>query len=874
MKAQEIRSKFLDFFEKKGHRIVKSAPIVLKNDPTLMFTNAGMNQFKDFFLNNDVSPNRRVADTQKCLRVTGKHNDLEDVGIDSYHHTMFEMLGNWSFGDYFKEEAIDWAWELLVKEFGLSEDKLYATVFVGDEKDGLEADKDAYNIWKKYLPEERILFFDRKDNFWEMGESGPCGPCSEIHIDLRSKAEREKVSGTTLVNMDHPQVVEIWNLVFIQFNRKANGSLEDLPEKHIDTGMGFERLCMALQNKSSNYDTDIFAPFIAILEEESGITYTGKYDGSSKSDVAMRVIVDHIRAVCFAVADGQMPDNSGAGYVIRRILRRAVRYYYSFLDIKEPLMHKLVGLLADNFAEVFEELKAQESFVTKVVLEEEKSFLNTLEGGLKRIEQLNLTDNKISGIEAFLLYDTYGFPIDLTRLIATERAWNLDEKGFEIALAEQKERSRADAQRTTGDWIQISEGIVDFVGYDSLIVLDAKVLRHRTVKDKNGAHVQLVINKTPFYAEGGGQVGDKGHLIINGEIIKVIDTKKENDLILHYIDRLPKKLDGEVVAEVDASKRALTENNHSATHLLHAALRQVLGNHVAQKGSLVRDENFRFDFSHFEKMSVEQIDQVENIVNEKIRENIQLEESRNTPIEEARDSGAMMLFGEKYGDNVRVITFDKNYSVELCGGCHVGATGNIGLFKITSETGIASGVRRIEAITSVAAQNYVNAELKALESIKNLFKNNARTFENVASLQEENKSLKKQIEELMAAKASNLQGELKSKFQKINDMNFLAIRLPISDSKAAKTLAYNLEKEIGNAVIVFGLESNGKAQLMLAVSEQLTAIDPKYHAGNLVRELAKEILGGGGGQAFFATAGGKNPAGIEKALDKAKAILE
>lgn len=872
MKAKEIRNKFLEFFEKKDHKIVASAPIVLKNDPTLMFTNAGMNQFKDYFLNNAVSPYKRIVDTQKCLRVTGKHNDLEDVGIDSYHHTMFEMLGNWSFGDYFKEEAIDWAWELLTEVYELDKDRLYATVFVGDTTDNLEPDNEAYKLWSKHLPEERILFFDRKDNFWEMGEQGPCGPCSEIHVDLRSNAERSKVDGGTLVNMDHPLVVEIWNLVFIQFNRKADKSLVNLPEKHIDTGMGFERLCMALQQKTSNYDTDIFSPFIQLLENESGIEYTSKYDGSSKSDIAMRVLVDHIRAVCFAIADGEMPSSTGAGYVIRRILRRAVRYYYSFLEIDEALMYKLVSPLAESFKDVFPELKAQVDFVTKVVQEEEKSFLNTLEGGLKRIEQLNLTDNIITGDEAFLLYDTYGFPIDLTKLITSERGWELDEKGFELALSAQKERSRADAKRSTSDWTSVYEGNVEFVGYDQLVVENSKVLKYRTVEDKNGINIQLVLNVTPFYAEGGGQVGDQGKLYFEGEEINVVDTKKENDLILHYVAKLPSNLHANVKAEVNGNQRNLTENNHSATHLLHAALRMVLGNHVAQKGSLVRADNFRFDFSHFQKMTEEEIAQVEEIVNQKIRENIQLEESRNTPIEIAKESGAMMLFGEKYGETVRMITFDKSYSVELCGGCHVNATGKIGLFKIISETGIASGVRRIEAITAVAAQNFVAAEMNELGQIRNLFKNSLRTVENIAALQEENKTLKKQIEELLASKANNLQGDLKSEVQKISGINFLAVKLPISDSKAAKTLAYNLEKEIKDAFILFGIEDEGKAQLMLTISENLTK-EKAFHAGNMVRLLAKEIDGGGGGQAFFATAGGKNPSGIEKALEKARELV-
>ncbi|WP_235296857.1 alanine--tRNA ligase [Portibacter marinus] len=872
MKAKVVREKFLDFFEQRQHKVVSSAPIVLKNDPTLMFTNAGMNQFKDYFLNNAVSPNKRIADTQKCLRVTGKHNDLEDVGIDSYHHTMFEMLGNWSFGDYFKREAIDWAWELLTDVYGIDKDSLYATVFVGDASDGLEADNEAYEMWKDHLPEERILFFDRKDNFWEMGEQGPCGPCSEIHVDIRSDEEKKQQSGAELVNMDHPQVIEIWNLVFIQFNRKANGTLEDLPEKHIDTGMGFERLCMTLQGKTSNYDTDVFSGYIEMVEKLSGITYTGKYDGSSKSDIAMRVIVDHIRAVCFAIADGEMPSNTGAGYVIRRILRRAVRYYYSFLEITSPLLHQLVPKLAEDFSSVFPELKAQQEFVKRVVLEEEKSFLNTLEGGLKRIEQLNLSDNRITGDEAFLLYDTYGFPIDLTRLIASEKGWELDEKGFEVALKAQQERSRADAQRSVGDWHTIQEGNVVFVGYDQLEVKDARVLKYRTIKDKDGQHIQLVLDKTPFYAEGGGQVGDKGTLRIGQDLIKVLDTQKENDLILHYVDRLPGDLTKPVEARVQNKRRALTENNHTATHLLHAALRKVLGDHVTQKGSLVRDENLRFDFAHFSRMSEAEIKEVEDIVNQKIRENISLEEARNIPIAEAKESGAMMLFGEKYGDNVRMITFDKDYSVELCGGCHVNATGEIGLFKIISETGIAAGVRRIEAITANRAMEYVNDKLDTLDQISNMFKSSGNPAELVSKLQEENKALKKKIESLLAEKAGDLQSDLRRQIEMVNGVNFIGTKLPITDSKAAKTLAYNLEKEIGNVFIIFGIEDNGKAQLMITISEVLTKAKG-LHAGNMVRELAKDIKGGGGGQPFFATAGGNDPGGLDIAIKKAKEML-
>ena len=871
--AREIRQTFLEFFEQKKHKIVASAPIVNKDDPTLMFTNAGMNQFKDFFLGNRVPENRRVVDTQKCLRVSGKHNDLEEVGIDSYHHTMFEMLGNWSFGDYFKEEAIAWAWELLTDVFGLDKNRLYVTVFEGDKAEGLEADNEAVNYWKNWIPEDRILYFDKKDNFWEMGDQGPCGPCSEIHIDLRSDEDRAKVDGASLVNMDDPLVVEIWNLVFIQFNRKADKSLESLPEKHIDTGMGFERLCMALQGKQSNYDTDVFTPFIKFVEQSSGKKYTFSYDLTAKSDIAMRVVVDHLRAVSFTIADGQLPSNTGAGYVIRRILRRAVRYYYSFLEIKNPFLHKMIPLLAEEFKAVFPELKAQEEFVGKVILEEERSFLRTLEGGLKRIEALHVENNQIDGQTAFELYDTYGFPIDLTRLIVTEKGWTIDEKGFEKALAEQKERSRADAQKEVGDWTEINGELeVEFVGYDQLKVDDTKVIKHRTVTVKGNPQYQIVISKTPFYAESGGQKGDTGLLWFGEEKNPVIDTQKENDLTIQMVKKMPKDFNSLRLAEVNSNKRHATEKNHSATHLMHAALHQVLGSHALQKGQDVDDKRLRFDFSHFQRITKEEIANIEEIVNKKIRENIPLEEVRNMPIEEAKASGAMMLFGEKYGDKVRVITFDKDFSRELCGGTHVNATGKIGLFKILSEGGIAAGVRRIEAVTADEAEAFINNELEELNTIRSLFKNPTGTAKNVAALQEENKNLKKQLEKLMADQAGNLKDDLKNAAQQINGINFIGAKLPLNDSKAIKTLAYELEREMKDAMIVFGAEVNGKPQLMVAISENLTK-DKNLHAGNMIRELAKEIQGGGGGQPFFATAGGKDSGGLEKAIEKAKAMI-
>ncbi len=874
MTAKEIRQQFFDFFESKTHKIVPSAPIVVKNDPTLMFNNAGMNQFKDLFLGNKEVVHPRIADTQKCLRVSGKHNDLEEVGIDSYHHTMFEMLGNWSFGDYFKKEAIAWAWELLTEVYKLDKDRLYVTVFEGDEKDGLEKDQESVELWKEWIPEDRILFFDKKDNFWEMGATGPCGPCTEIHIDLRSNDERILNDGGRLVNMDHPQVIEIWNLVFIQFNRMADSSLESLPNKHVDTGMGFERLAMAIQGKTSNYDTDVFVPFIKTIEEKTGVTYTSNYSMDAKSDIAMRVVADHLRAVCFTIADGEMPSNTGAGYVIRRILRRAVRYYYSFLNRKTPLLHELVDLLANSFKEVFPELEAQKEFVSKVVLEEEKSFLRTLEAGLKRLDQVEVNNGVMDGRTAFELYDTYGFPIDLTRLISSEKNWIIDEKGFEEALNEQKNRARTDAARAEGDW-QIVEDIkdVEFVGYDHHSLNGVQIVKYRTVTEKDKEIRHLVLNKTPFYAEGGGQVGDTGSLNFSGEEIKVLDTKKENDLIIHYVNKFPSSLSGNANASIDSHRRHLIENNHSATHLLHAALREVLGSHVQQKGSLVRDTELRFDFSHFQKMTDEQILKVENIVNQRIRENIPLIEDRSISLEEAKSKGAMMLFGEKYGETVRMITFDSNYSVELCGGCHVNHTGELGLFKIKTETGIAAGVRRIEALTAEGAQTFVNAELDALKEIRSLFKNPSTAHKNILDLQEENKALKKEMEKLVALKANALKSDLITGKKELNGINVISQVIDLKDSKAAKTLAYNIEKEIGNAVILFGLNINDKPQLMLTISESLIQ-NNSLHAGNMVRELAKHIQGGGGGQAFFASAGGQNAKGLNDAIKELDNLLK
>jgi alanyl-tRNA synthetase len=870
MTSNEIRQKFLDFFASKNHKIVGSAPIVIKDDPTLMFTNAGMNQFKDFFLGNKKPDNPRIADTQKCLRVSGKHNDLEEVGVDTYHHTMFEMLGNWSIGDYFKAEAIAWSWELLTEVYKLPKDRLYVTVFEGDAKENLPSSQIALKEWSKLVPQQHIVFGNKKDNFWEMGDTGPCGPCSEIHFDLRPNEERAVIPGHELVNKDHPQVIEIWNNVFIQYNRKADGTLEPLPAMHVDTGMGFERLVRVIQNKTSNYDTDVFTGTIAEVEKITGQQYTF---GDSKKDVAFRVLADHIRAISFTIADGQLPSNNGAGYVIRRILRRAVRYYYTYLGYKQPLLHQLVDVLAVQFELVFPELYLQKSFVEKVIREEEKSFLKTLEGGLRRMEDIKVSDGVIDGKDVFELYDTYGFPVDLTRLIADEKGWTVDENGFSAALNEQKERSRADARRETGDWVLIGDdNSSEFIGYDHLIVSDARAVKYRILKQKDQELFQLVLNQTPFYPEGGGQVGDTGFLMFDGEVVMVLDTKKENDLVIHIIDRIPDNIDSTVYGEVNATKRTLTENNHSATHLLHAALRQVLGTHVQQKGSLVKDDYLRFDVSHYQKITDHELAQVEKIVNEKVRKNIQLEEARALPIEEAKKSGAMMLFGEKYGDSVRMITFDPSYSRELCGGCHVKATGQLGFFKITAESGIAAGVRRIEAVTATKAEEYINHQISELTAIRSFFKNNTNTAKNIADLQEENKDLQKEVEKLRAMHAAGLKDSLVSGAKNIGGIKVVAARLKDVDSKSAKTLSVNMLAEMGDAVVLFGLEDQGKATVMLSIAEPLTK-SKGWHAGNIIRELAKDINGGGGGQPFFATAGGTDASGLDRAIGRLNEFL-
>ncbi|PSL08022.1 alanine--tRNA ligase [Cecembia rubra] len=873
MEAKKIRSTFIEFFQSKQHQFVPSSPIVVKNDPTLMFTNAGMNQFKDFFLGNETPKFARVANSQKCLRVSGKHNDLEEVGVDTYHHTMFEMLGNWSFGDYFKKEAIEWAWELLTEVYKLPKDRLYVSVFGGDSGDQLEKDTEAFEFWSQIVPENRILFGSKKDNFWEMGDTGPCGPCSEIHIDLRSDEERRQVDGYDLVNNDHPQVIEIWNLVFMQFNRLADGSLKELPAKHVDTGMGFERLVRAIQNKSSNYDTDIFMPFIQALEVKSGKTY----GQDEKIDIAMRVIVDHIRAISFTIADGQLPSNNKAGYVIRRILRRAVRYGYTFLGFQKPFLHELLPLLAKNFGEIFPEVAAQQDFIAKVIMEEEASFLRTLDNGLKKLDQIKEDlsrsgENVIDGKIAFELYDTYGFPLDLTSLIARENGYSVDEKGFAAEMEIQKNRSRAAAEQETGDWVLVNEEEgVEFVGYDFL-QSQSRIIKYRQIKDKKGDRFQLVLDRTPFYAESGGQVGDQGWLQSDEGRIQVLDTKKENDLIVHFVDKIPENPQAIFYAQVNEEKRRLTMSNHSATHLLHAALKEVLGDHVQQKGSLVNEEILRFDFSHFAKMSEEEIERVERIVNAKIRENISLMEQRNVPIEEAKKQGATALFGEKYGDFVRVITFDNKFSVELCGGTHVPATGNIGLFKIVSEGSISAGVRRIEAITAKAAEEYIQSNLDLVKEIQELLKSPKDLKKAVETLLNERNELKKEIEALHLQQAGALKTELIQKVKPINGLNLIIEQVTLPSADALKKLAFELKNEVNQVLAIIAAEIDGKPQIAVVINEELVS-SKGLNAGIMVRELAKEIQGGGGGQPFFATAGGKNLEGLPLVIEKAKAMF-
>jgi alanyl-tRNA synthetase len=874
MTSSEIRKKFLDFFVDKNHKVVPSAPMVLKNDPTLMFTNAGMNQFKDYFLGNQEPSSSRVADTQKCLRVSGKHNDLEEVGHDTYHHTMFEMLGNWSFGDYFKRDAINWAWELLTDVYKLPKDRLYVTVFEGDKGDKLAFDQEAFDLWKQHVAPEKILNGNKKDNFWEMGETGPCGPCSEIHVDLRSDLEIAKVSGAELVNQDHPLVIEIWNLVFMQFNRMADGKLTSLPAQHVDTGMGFERLCMAIQGKTSNYDTDAFTPLIKTVEDISGKFY-GQTD---KVDIAFRVIVDHIRAISLSIADGQLPSNNKAGYVIRRILRRAVRYGYTFLDLKEPFLFQLVATLSDQFALVFPELKAQQVLVERVIKEEEQTFLRTLEKGLKRIEILKeelaaASESIISGKIAFELFDTYGFPVDLTALIAKENNLKLDEVGFEAAMAEQKTRSKSAAKMETGDWQIVTEGQeVTFIGYDTLEA-ESSILRYRKVKNKNREQIQIVLNKTPFYAESGGQIGDTGLLQLGEEQLRVLDTKKENDLIVHFVDKLPKDLKATVVAKVDATRRNKIVYNHSATHLLHAALRQVLGVHVQQKGSLVSEKLLRFDFSHFSKMTDEEVLKVQQIVNAKIRENIQKTVDIDVPIEEAKQKGAMALFGEKYGDAVRVITFDPNYSVELCGGVHVAATGDIGLFKIITESSVASGIRRIEAITADTAEHYYNEQEQTVKELAELLKNPKDLKQAVEQLIAEKAALQKAIDKEHAQKSGLLKEQLIEKVTQVNGVSVLVEQITMPSADALKKLSFELKNEIKALFAVLACDIDGKPQISVVIDETIVA-EKSLNAGQIIRDLAKNIQGGGGGQPFFAIAGGKDIAGLAAVIEQAKQLVK
>ena len=872
MNSTEIRQKFLDFFESKGHRIVPSAPIVVKNDPTLMFTNAGMNQFKDYFLGNKIATDKRVVDTQKCLRVSGKHNDLEEVGVDTYHHTMFEMLGNWSFGDYFKKEAIEWAWKLLTDVYGLDKNRLYVTVFEGSMDDNLEYDYESYKYWEQYIDSDRILKGNKKDNFWEMGDTGPCGPCSEIHYDLRPDMERFEIDGKTLVNNDHPQVIEIWNNVFMQYNRKSDGSLENLPDKHVDTGMGFERLVRAVHGKNSNYDTDIFLDTINELERISG----KNYGETEKTDIAFRVIADHIRAISFTIADGQLPSNNGAGYVIRRILRRAIRYGYSTLGFKQAEIYKLVEPLALKFKTIFPELYEQREFVSKVILEEEKTFLSTLSKGLEILQGLFLEDlsKTIIGTKAFELYDTFGFPIDLTKLIASENGFTVDEKGFEEELLKQKTRSRKDAEKTTGDWNIIEEDDdQQFIGYD-FTEATLKICRYRTVNAKGKNSFQAVFSVTPFYAESGGQVGDTGILkgLDNDEKIKVLDTTKENNLIIHTLEKLPITLNQVFQAKIDKTRRQDITKNHSATHLLHSALKEVLGNHIGQKGSLVEPERLRFDFSHFAKISDDELSKISTIIKNKIVENIALDEKRDVPIEIAKGIGATALFGEKYGDTVRVIIFDQNFSMELCGGTHVKNTGEIGSMVITTETAVAAGVRRIEAITGAKAEEYISQKLEVLEQVKSALSNPADVLKTINQLVTDNHALKKQLETYELEKTADLKSTLKQNITSANGINYLIQTIDIANADRLKDLCFQLKNETENLFAVLGCVINDKPLLSITISENLVT-EKGWNAGQLIRDWAKEIDGGGGGQPFFATAGGKKKAGLDMALELARRFV-
>ncbi len=869
MNSIELRQSFINFFESKNHKIVESAPLVIKNDPTLMFTNAGMNQFKDVFLGNIDKPFNRVADTQKCLRVSGKHNDLEEVGHDTYHHTMFEMLGNWSFGDYYKKEAIEWAWEYLHETLKIEKDRLYATIFEGDKTDNTEKDAEAYALWTKFLPENQILNGNKKDNFWEMGAQGPCGPCSEIHVDIRPNSEREKISGASLVNKDHPQVIEIWNLVFIQYNRKADGILENLPAKHVDTGMGFERLAMVTQGVLSNYDTDIFQGIIQQLAKIAKVTY-GK---EQKTDVALRVVADHLRAVSFSIADGQLPSNTGAGYVIRRILRRAIRYGYTFLNMKEPFIYKLLPELQKNMGKAFPEIIKQSTLIEKVIKEEEASFFRTLETGIKLIDNIIAkSENKeISGTNAFELYDTYGFPYDLTELIAKENGFTVNETDFKIALSEQKNRSKKDAVKTTDDWTELLPmQNTQFVGYDQFET-NIKITKYRKISEKGNIFYQLIFNTTPFYAESGGQVGDKGYIEDSlGNKTQIINTVKELNLSIHITKSLPQNIESEFKAVIDKHLRTNIANNHSATHLLHYALRQVLGTHVEQKGSLVNSDYLRFDFSHFQKLTADEIEKIEKIANSMIRSNFQIEENRNSTIEQANKMGAMALFGEKYGDKVRVIKFGN--SIELCGGTHVSATGNIGIIKITSESAIAAGIRRIEAITGEIAENYFRKEITTINNISDIFKGSKNIIGSIEKLISDNVELSKKIELFNKENAKQIKNFLKTKIQTINGANLIAENIKIDSAESVKDISYQLKSEIENLILIIGAEINEKPLLSIMISDNLVA-SKNINASKIVRDAAVEINGGGGGQAFYATAGGKNINGLLKSINKAKELV-
>jgi alanyl-tRNA synthetase len=882
MTGAEIRQQFMDFFKSKGHIIVPSAPIVVKDDPTLMFTNAGMNQFKDFFLGNKPVIHKRVADTQKCLRVSGKHNDLEEVGVDTYHHTMFEMLGNWSFGDYFKNEAIEWSWELLTEVYKIPKDRLYATVFEGDAKENLPPSKIALAKWKELMPEDHIVMGNKKDNFWEMGDTGPCGPCSEIHVDTRSDEERAKVPGCDLVNKDHPQVIEIWNNVFIQFNRLKDGSLEPLPSTHVDTGMGLERLVRVLQGKTSNYDTDIFTGTIAATEKITNKKYEPELSDSlnpplgGRGAVAFRVIADHIRAIAFTTADGQLPSNTGAGYVIRRILRRAVRYYYSYLDYKQPLLYQLLPVLAEQFKNVFPELLQQSDFVTRVVKEEEESFLRTLEKGLKRIDEIVRSASSaksITGKDAFELLDTYGFPIDLTRLIAAENNLTVDEAGFEKEMQQQKDRSRAATAVDTEDWIILDDfARNEFVGYDSLEV-KTKIVKYRKIKGKGKEAYQLVLETTPFYAESGGQVGDTGELVFSsGEKSAVYNTKKDNDLIIHFTETIPADLSGDVTAKVDGLKRKNITVHHSATHLMHAALRKVLGTHVAQKGSLVNEEHLRFDFSHFAKMTAEETAKVETLVNEKIKENIPVV-IKEMPKDEALKLGAMALFGEKYGDKVRVVIMDRTYSVELCGGTHIGATGEIGLFKITHETAVAAGVRRVEAVCGIAAENYVNEKFALVDTISESLKNPKDIIKAIDNLKTENAELKKHVEAMEARQLVGIRNELLQKDEIINSVTFIGEIIEVSNPDALKKLCLDLKHKLNDHIIILCTNIGGKPFVAVGISDTVAAAK-NLDAGKIIKEhIAPLIKGGGGGQKTLATAAGTDISKLNEVIVKVKGLL-